>query len=62
MGLLYATFISLSSMSVYWFFEVKPGWEWLADILVIFLIGIGMSGLAWMKMWIAKPSFNTGMT
>ena len=60
LGLLYATFISLTSVSLYWFFEMKPGWEWLADSLVIFLVGLGMSGLAFMKMWMAKPAFNTG--
>lgn len=60
-GLLYATFVSLCSMSMYWFFEVKPGWEWLADTLVILWVGVGMSGMAYMKMWMARPSFNTGM-
>ncbi|KAI0676139.1 Fusaric acid resistance protein-like-domain-containing protein [Trametes maxima] len=59
MGLLFATFVSLSSMSVYWFFELQPGWEWLADILVILMIGFGMSAVAWTKVWMAKPTFNT---
>lgn len=61
MGLLFSTFISLTSMSTYWFFEVQPGWEWLADMLVLFWIGLGMSAVAWMKVWMEKPSFNTGM-
>ena len=60
MGVLYATFISLGSMSMYWFFEVQPGWEWLADSLVILWIGLGMSSMAYMKMWMDKPTFNTG--
>lgn len=60
MGLLYAAVISLGSMSMYWFFEVREGWEWLADGLVILWIGLGMSGMAYMKMWMAKPAFNTG--
>lgn len=60
MGVLYATFISLGSMSMYWFFEVRAGWEWLADSLVILWIGLGMSAMAWMKVWMGKPSFNTG--
>ncbi|KAH9893586.1 Fusaric acid resistance protein-like-domain-containing protein [Cubamyces lactineus] len=59
MGLLFATVVSLSSMSVYWFFELQPGWEWLADSLVILMIGLGMSMVAWMKVWMAKPTFNT---
>lgn len=60
-GLLFAAFVSLSSMSMYWFFEVQPGWEWLADSLVILWIGASMSSIAWMKLWMAKPTFNTGM-
>ncbi len=60
-GLLFAALVSLSSMSMYWFFEVQAGWEWLADLLVILWIGLGMSAIAWMKMWMAKPTFNTGM-
>ena len=49
-------------MSMYWFLEVKSGWEWLADALAILWIGLGMSTIAWMKMWMAKPTFNTGMS
>ena len=60
MGLLFAAFVSLSSMSMYWFFEVRPGMEWLADSLVILWVGIAMSFIAWMKVWMAKPTFNTG--
>ena len=61
MGVIYATFVSLGSMSMYWFFEVRAGWEWLADLLVVVMIGVGMSVVAWMKVWMAKPTFNTGM-
>ncbi|KZT29097.1 hypothetical protein NEOLEDRAFT_1154149 [Neolentinus lepideus HHB14362 ss-1] len=57
-GLLYASFICLSSMSMFWWLEVRPGWEWLADALVILWIGASMSVMAWMKVWLAKPSFN----
>lgn len=60
MGLLWAAFVSLCSMTMFWFFEVQRGWEWLADILVLLWIGVGMSIVAWMKVWMAKPSFNTG--
>ncbi|KAL1940894.1 hypothetical protein VTO73DRAFT_7935 [Trametes versicolor] len=59
MGLLFSTFVSLTSMSVYWFFELQSGYEWLADILVLLMIGVGMSAAAWMKVWMAKPPFNT---
>ncbi|KAI0076130.1 hypothetical protein K474DRAFT_1663382 [Panus rudis PR-1116 ss-1] len=59
MGLAWATFISLSSMGMFWFFEVRAGWEWLADTLVILWIGVGMSIVAWMKLWMTKPTFNT---
>ncbi|KAM5533752.1 hypothetical protein V8D89_012625 [Ganoderma adspersum] len=59
MGLVFAAFVSLSSMSVYWFFERQDGLDWLADVLVLFMIGVGMSVVAWMKVWMAKPSFNT---
>ncbi|CCM03886.1 uncharacterized protein FIBRA_06037 [Fibroporia radiculosa] len=60
-GLLFAAFVSLSSMSMFWFFEVQPGWEWLADMLVLLWIGMGMSVVAYMKVWMAKPSFNTAI-
>ena len=60
MGLVFATLVSLSSMSVYWFFELQPGWDWLADVLVLFMIGLVMSFVAWMKVWMAKPTFNIG--
>ncbi|TFY71629.1 hypothetical protein EVG20_g1380 [Dentipellis fragilis] len=59
MGLAFAAFISLGSMNVFWWLEVKHGWEWLADVLAILWIGIGMSLVAWTKVWMAKPTFNT---
>jgi hypothetical protein len=59
---LYAAFVSLGGMSMFWSLEVKPGWEWLADALVILWVGIGMWGLSWMKVWMAKPTFNSGMS
>ena len=60
MGLAFAAVVSLGSMNLYWWFEVRPGWEWLADVLAILWTGIGMSVVGWMKQWMAKPSFNTG--
>lgn len=58
MGLVFASFVSLGSMGMYWFFEVQSGWEWLADTLVILWIGLGISTLAWTKLWMRKPTFN----
>lgn len=60
MGLMYSAFVCLSSMTMFWWLETKPGWEWLADFLVIVWIGVSMSVVAWMKVWMASPSFNTG--
>ncbi|KAG7439468.1 uncharacterized protein BT62DRAFT_913494 [Guyanagaster necrorhizus] len=58
-GLFYAAFVSLTSMSLFWWLELKPGWEWLADTFVILWIGVSMSILAWLKVWMANPQFNT---
>jgi hypothetical protein len=60
MGLGFASFISLGSMYTYRALESHEGWEWLADALVLVWIGVGMSFLAWFKLWIAKPTFNPG--
>ncbi|KAF8993682.1 Fusaric acid resistance protein-like-domain-containing protein [Cyathus striatus] len=58
-GLVYSSFVCLASMSMFWWLELKPGWEWLGDAIVIVWIGLSMSALAWMKVWMASPSFNT---
>jgi hypothetical protein len=47
-------------MSMFWWLDVIPGWEWLAEFLVILWIGVSMSAVAWMKVWMSKQSFNTG--
>ena len=60
LGVLFAGFISLSSMSTYWSLEEYEGLDWLADTLAILLIGIGICALAWTKSWMNRPSFNTG--
>ncbi|KAH8995242.1 Fusaric acid resistance protein-like-domain-containing protein [Lactarius hatsudake] len=60
MGLGFASFISLGSMYTYWALEPHAGWEWLADSLVLIWIFVGMSLVAWFKLWIAKPTFNPG--
>jgi hypothetical protein len=62
MGLAFASFVSLGSMYTYRALEPRAGWEWLADTLVLLWIGVGMSLVAWFKLWIAKPTFNPGLT
>ncbi|KAG2154411.1 Fusaric acid resistance protein-like-domain-containing protein [Suillus bovinus] len=56
---LYAAFVCLGSMSMFWSLEVRPGWEWLGDALVIFWVGVSMWGLTWIKVWMDKPTFNS---
>lgn len=60
MGLGFASFISLGSMYTYRALESYAGWKWLADALALIWIGVGMSLVAWFKLWIAKPTFNPG--
>ncbi|THH02540.1 hypothetical protein EW145_g6738 [Phellinidium pouzarii] len=59
LGLAWASFISLGSMGMFWWIDVIPGWEWLADVVAMVWIGLGMTAVAFMKVWMAKPSFNT---
>lgn len=47
-------------MSMFWWIDLKPGMEWLADLLAILWIGLGIAGVTWTKAWVAKPSFGTG--
>lgn len=56
---LYAAFVCLGSMSMFWYLEVRPGWEWLGDALAILWIGVSMWGLTWMRAWMNKPTFNS---
>ncbi|CAA7263185.1 unnamed protein product [Cyclocybe aegerita] len=58
-GLFYAAFVCLLAMTLFWWLELKSGWEWLGDLIVVILIGVSMSVLAWMKVWMENPSFNT---
>jgi hypothetical protein len=51
MGLVYSAFVCGISMSMYWWLELKPGFEWLGDVLAILWIGLSMSLVAWMKVW-----------
>ncbi|KAJ2931494.1 hypothetical protein H1R20_g5603, partial [Candolleomyces eurysporus] len=59
LGLIYSAFVCMGSMAMYWWFELKPGWEWLADAIVLAWIGISMSVIAFFKVWMNNPSFNT---
>ncbi|KAF7335073.1 ArAE-2 domain-containing protein [Mycena venus] len=61
-GLVYSAFVCLSSMSVFWWLESKPGWGWLANAVVIVWVGVSFSVVAWMKVWMASPSFNVACT
>lgn len=54
MGLVYTTIVSLGAMAMYWFFELKPGWEWLADLVVLTWIGLSMSVIAFLKVWMVS--------
>jgi hypothetical protein len=54
MGLIFASFVSLSSMDGFWFFEMQSGYEWLADTIVILWVGVSMSLAAWMKQWMGE--------
>ncbi|KAJ2918023.1 hypothetical protein MD484_g2384, partial [Candolleomyces efflorescens] len=59
MGLIYSAVVCMGSMAMYWWLELKPGWEWLADAIVLAWIGISMSVVAFFKVWMNNPSFNT---
>jgi hypothetical protein len=50
-GLLYASVVCLSFMSLFWWLELQPGWEWLGNVIAITWIGVSMSVVAWMKAW-----------
>ncbi|KAG5645197.1 hypothetical protein DXG03_006715 [Asterophora parasitica] len=58
-GLLYSSFICLSFMSLFWWLELSPGLEWLSDVIAILWIGLSMSIVAWSKVRMASPTFNT---
>lgn len=59
-GAIYAALASLTSISLYWVLEVEPGWEWLGDALALGWLAISMCIVAWAKLRMGKPSFNTG--
>ncbi|KIJ18476.1 hypothetical protein PAXINDRAFT_167078 [Paxillus involutus ATCC 200175] len=56
---LYSAIVCLSGMSLFWWLDVKPGWEMLADFVPIIWVGLSVWGLSWMKVWMSKPTFNS---
>ncbi|KAJ1304721.1 hypothetical protein OPQ81_005859 [Rhizoctonia solani] len=58
-GAAFASFASLMATDSFWFFELQPGWEWLADFLVLAWLGLAMTLIAWSKLWVGKPSFGS---
>ncbi|KAG8732825.1 hypothetical protein FRC11_010722 [Ceratobasidium sp. 423] len=58
-GAVFASFASLMATDSFWFFEVQPGWEWLADLLVLSWLGLAMTLIAWSKLWVGKPTFGS---
>jgi len=49
MAALFACFVALASMDTFWFFEIQPGWEWLADLLTFIWIGVAVAIIIWVK-------------
>ncbi|KAG8702606.1 hypothetical protein FRC09_004653 [Ceratobasidium sp. 395] len=58
-GAVFASFASLVATGSFWFFELQPGWEWLADALVVSWLGLAMMIIAWSKLWVGKPTFGS---
>ncbi|KAH7889008.1 hypothetical protein F5I97DRAFT_1804311 [Phlebopus sp. FC_14] len=56
---LYSAFVCLSGMSLFWWLGVQLGWDSVADFVPILWVGLSMWGLSWMKMWMAKATFNS---
>jgi NADH:ubiquinone oxidoreductase subunit 6 (subunit J) len=59
-GAVFASFASLVATESFWFFELQPGWEWLADALVLSWLALAMTVIAWSKLWVGKPTFGSG--
>ncbi|KAI6037545.1 Fusaric acid resistance protein-like-domain-containing protein [Pisolithus marmoratus] len=56
---LYSAFVCLTGMSLFWWLDVQPEWEIVADFVPILWVGCSMWGLSWMKVWMSKPTFNS---
>lgn len=48
-------------MSMFWWLELQPGWEWFGDMTAILWIGFSMSLVAWMKVWMVSRQTNCGL-
>ena len=59
-GAVFASFASLVATQSFWFFEIQPGWKWLADSLVLSWLALAMMVIAWSKLWVGKPTFGSG--
>ena len=57
---LYSALMSLSGLSLFLWLGARPGFELLAEYILIAWVGLTIWGLTWMKVWMAKPSFNSG--
>lgn len=45
-------------MSLFWWLELSPGWEWLGDLVVIVWIGVSVSLVAWAKIWMVCSTYH----
>lgn len=59
-GVLYSAVVCLLSMGLFWLFEERKGLEFLADASVFICIALAMTGIAWSKLRMERPTFNTG--
>ena len=58
-GVLFSAVISLSSSFSIRSFEDDPDYHWIGDCLVFIWVAGAMTIVAWAKVWVNKPSFNT---
>ena len=65
-----ATLVCLGSMVTLWVFDLfspshGSSWDWISEagdwMVCIFWIGGSMGTIAWARVWVGNPSFNTGM-
>ncbi|KAG8758649.1 hypothetical protein FRC14_007704 [Serendipita sp. 396] len=59
MGVFFALFITCASILSSWIIDNHPLLEWLGDLTILTWIGIAITVISWMKVWINKASFNT---
>lgn len=58
-GVLFSAVVSLASSFSVRLFEDDPELQWIGDCLVFMWVASAMSMVAWAKVWVNKPSFNT---